>query len=92
MTFYNQLSRAFGYSGTLFNRPPAGTLLLRRLHLHHIQHGCSERFNLIDFLCGGFSWKQKFHLTERPLYLLSNCSLETHPSEELELRVVGHVE
>ena len=31
MTFYNQLSRAFGYSGTLFNRPPAGTLLLRRL-------------------------------------------------------------
>ena len=33
MTFYNQLSQAFSYSGTLFNRPPGGTLLLRRLHL-----------------------------------------------------------
>jgi hypothetical protein len=32
MTFYSQLSQVFGYSGTLFNRPPGGTLLLRRLH------------------------------------------------------------
>ncbi len=32
MTFYNQLSQALGYSGTIFNRPPNGTLLLRRLH------------------------------------------------------------
>ncbi len=31
MTFYNQLSQALGYSGTIFNRPPNGTLLLRRL-------------------------------------------------------------
>jgi len=26
------LSQLLGYSGTLFNRPPTGTLLLRRLH------------------------------------------------------------
>ena len=32
MTFYNQLSQAFSYSGTLLLRPPDGTLLLRRLH------------------------------------------------------------
>jgi hypothetical protein len=32
ITFYNQLSQVFSYSGTLFNRPPGGTLLLRRLH------------------------------------------------------------
>ena len=56
------------------------------INLHHMQYGCRERFNLIDFLCGDFSWKQKFHLTERPLYLLSNCSLKIHPSENLELR------
>jgi hypothetical protein len=62
------------------------------INLHHMQRGCRERFKLIDFLCGDFSWKQKFHLTERPLYLLSNCSLETHPSEDLELRRAGHVE
>jgi len=62
------------------------------INLHHMQRGCRERFNLIDFLCGDFSWKRKFHLTERPLYLLSNCPLETHPLEDLELRGVGHVE
>ena len=61
------------------------------INLHHMQRGCRERFNLIDFLCGDFSWKQKFHLTERPLYLLSNCSLETHPSEDIELRGAGYV-
>ena len=32
MTFYSQLSQAFSYSGTIFNRPPDGTLLLRRLY------------------------------------------------------------
>ena len=31
MTFYRRLSQVFGYSGTIFNRPPSGTLLLRRL-------------------------------------------------------------
>ena len=30
--FYSQLSQVFLYSGTLSNRPPSGTLLLRRLH------------------------------------------------------------
>jgi hypothetical protein len=34
MTFYRQLSQVFGYSGTIFNRPPGGTLLLRRLHIN----------------------------------------------------------
>jgi hypothetical protein len=33
MTFYNQLSQVFSYSGTLFNRLPGGTLLLRRLQI-----------------------------------------------------------
>ena len=62
------------------------------INLHHMQRGCKERFNLIDFLCGDFSWKRKFHLTERPLYVLSNCPLETDPSEDLELKGVGYVE
>jgi hypothetical protein len=42
MTFYRQLSQVFGYSGTIFNRPPGGTLLLRRLqrvHLFDKSHG-----------------------------------------------------
>jgi len=33
MMFYSQLSQVFLYSGTLSNRPPSGTLLLRRLHV-----------------------------------------------------------
>jgi hypothetical protein len=61
------------------------------INLYHMQRGCRERFNLIDFLCGDFSWKQKFHLTERPLYLLSNCSTESHLARNLELTGAGYV-
>ena len=61
------------------------------INLHHMQRGCRERFNLIDFLCGDFSWKKKFHLTERPLYLLSNCSTELPPADDLGLRKAGYV-
>jgi hypothetical protein len=41
--FYSQLSQVFLYSGTLSNRPPSGTLLLRRLHLF-----ISRRANIIS--------------------------------------------
>ena len=61
------------------------------INLHHIQRGCTERFDLIDFLCEDFSWKKKFHLTERPLYLLSNCSTESSSSQNTELREAGYV-
>jgi len=44
MTFYNQLSQVFNYSGTLFNRPPGGTLLLRRLQrVEQVAQGKDER-------------------------------------------------
>jgi hypothetical protein len=62
------------------------------INIYHMRRGCRERFNLIDFLCGDFSWKQRFHLTARPLYLLSNCSLEIHSLEDLKLEGAGHVE
>ena len=62
------------------------------INLCHMERGCRERFNVIDFLCGDFSWKKRFHLIPRPLYLLSNCLVETHPSEGLELGRVRHVE
>ena len=54
------------------------------INLHHMQRACSEKYNLIDFLCGDFSWKHKFHLTARPLYMLSSCSIETHPLDDPE--------
>ena len=61
------------------------------INVHHMERGCRERFNLLDFLCGDFSWKKKFHLTERPLYKLSNCSTESDPSQDLELKGAGYV-
>ena len=42
------------------------------INLYHMQHSCLEQFQLVDFLCGNFSWKTMFHLTPRPLYLMSN--------------------
>ena len=62
------------------------------INLHHMQRACRERLNLIDFLCGDFSWKKKFHLTENPLYLLSNYTTKTHTSEYIELIEAGYAE
>jgi hypothetical protein len=42
------------------------------INLHHIERGCRERYKLVDFLCGNFSWKTLFHLTPRPLYLITS--------------------
>jgi len=39
---------------------------------HHMRRACEERLDSVDFLCGDFSWKTLFHLTPRPLYLLTN--------------------
>ncbi|MDA1088625.1 MAG: GNAT family N-acetyltransferase [Verrucomicrobia bacterium] len=42
------------------------------INLHHMRFACERRLDSVDFLCGDFSWKKLFHLTPRPLYLLSN--------------------
>lgn len=34
----------------------------------HIEWACEQKFTEVDFLCGDFGWKQRFHLTPRPLY------------------------
>ena len=41
------------------------------INLRHMERACHEGLREVDFLCGSFSWKTLFHLTERPLYLLS---------------------
>lgn len=38
------------------------------MNLHHIEWACEQAFEKVDFLCGEFNWKQRFHLTARPLY------------------------
>jgi hypothetical protein len=53
------------------------------INLHHMQRACNEHIPQVDFLCGDFNWKKLFHLTQRPLFLLSNLtadiSEERHP-------------
>ncbi len=34
----------------------------------HLKLACFYRFDKIDFLCGDFGWKTRFHLLPRPLY------------------------
>jgi CelD/BcsL family acetyltransferase involved in cellulose biosynthesis len=34
----------------------------------HIDWACRQKYDEVDFLCGDFGWKQRFHLTPRPLY------------------------
>ncbi len=38
------------------------------INLHHLEWACARRITVVDFLCGDFNWKQRFHLTPRPLY------------------------
>jgi len=52
--------------GTSLEFPEAAKLI----NFHHIKWACHKRFSLVDFLCGDFGWKHRFHLTPRPLYLL----------------------
>ncbi len=44
----------------------------KMINFHHLEFACRERFLQVDFLCGDFQWKAKFHLTPRDLYLASN--------------------
>lgn len=46
------------------------------INLHHIERACREKLRLVDFLCGDFSWKTLFHLSPRPLYLLSAAPVD----------------
>jgi hypothetical protein len=38
------------------------------INFHHIEWACQQRLAEVDFLCGEFNWKHRFHLTARPLY------------------------
>ncbi|NOX40203.1 MAG: GNAT family N-acetyltransferase [Alphaproteobacteria bacterium] len=42
--------------------------IAKAINLFHLKWGCSRRFEQIDFLCGDFGWKARFHLQPRPLY------------------------
>lgn len=43
----------------------------KMINFHHLQWACVERLDMVDFLCGDFGWKERFHLTSRPLYQIT---------------------
>jgi len=47
------------------------------INFHHIEWACQQRFREVDFLCGEFNWKHRFHLTARPLYRMEPLPLAT---------------
>ncbi|WP_022669364.1 GNAT family N-acetyltransferase [Desulfospira joergensenii] len=42
--------------------------IAKMINLHHMEWACQKQFNEVDFLCGDFNWKKRFHLLPRPLY------------------------
>ncbi|MBU0970458.1 MAG: GNAT family N-acetyltransferase [Proteobacteria bacterium] len=40
------------------------------MNLHHMEWSCRHHMESVDFLCGDFNWKERFHLIPRPLYKL----------------------
>ncbi|MBU1340466.1 MAG: GNAT family N-acetyltransferase [Proteobacteria bacterium] len=40
------------------------------INLHHMDWSCHQQIETVDFLCGDFNWKERFHLTPVPLYEL----------------------
>ena len=48
------------------------------INLHHLEWSCHQRFTTVDFLCGDFNWKNRFHLTPRPLYQLNKAKPAAH--------------
>jgi hypothetical protein len=47
------------------------------INFHHMEWACQQRLEEVDFLCGNFNWKNLFHLTPRPQYLLTNIAAKT---------------
>ena len=40
------------------------------INFHHLKWANEQKLEMVDFLCGDFGWKQRFHLEERPLFSL----------------------
>ena len=55
------------------------------INLHHMQWACQQRLQQVDFLCGDFHWKKQFHLTPRPLFLISSLASENARKADLEV-------
>ena len=54
------------------------------INFHHIAWACAENLEIVDFLCGDFGWKKRFHLQPCPLYKL-HVNREDHAAAASDL-------
>lgn len=52
------------------------------INFHHLEIACRERFDMVDFLCGDFGWKQRFHLVSRPLHQIKLVACDVAEESE----------
>lgn len=62
--------------------------IAKAINLYHIRLSCREKYMQTDFLCGDFGWKARFHLSPRPLFIMSKESGAAASTSEAE-RVEG---
>ena len=41
------------------------------INFHHMEYACDEHLKQVEFLCGDFGWKERFHLVPSQLYQYS---------------------
>lgn len=58
----------------------------KMINFHHIAWACDEHLEVVDFLCGDFGWKKRFHLQSCPLY-----KVHAHPENTEQGRSINDV-
>lgn len=49
--------------------------IAKAINLKHMEWACENKIGELDFLCGDFGWKDRFHLERRPLYQVKTPTL-----------------
>ncbi|MDY7009714.1 MAG: GNAT family N-acetyltransferase [Planctomycetota bacterium] len=65
------------------------TGIAKAINLHHMEWACRCRLREVDFLCGDFGWKERFHLRPNALYAWSNSVVRTVNEPRRAVNVLG---
>jgi len=70
-----------GYTVLAGGTNPEFRGVAKMINLHHMEWACQQRMYVVDFLCGDFGWKKRFHLSSRPLYEIHRDSTSVFSSK-----------
>ena len=62
----------------------------KMINFHHMEWACRQGLEEVDFLCGDFGWKKRFHLTGRSLYEINRKTGWSIMDEYVAPRVLVH--